>query len=573
MGQRTVMLGSTDTAGKVSPLREFLLFPFGVTETEYGAFTLTEQDAAAVMASYAVQTAQRDGWLDIDYQHRSRRPSGTVEDLLSAGKFRLALRDDGLWAVDVTYTDRARALVEAGELWSSSVVFGHDKDGHVRSISQLALTNIPAGYQAGMIAAAVSGFKNAPLMDGAWDAAAADGRVRAYLSANGSGDLDQVDMARYRGCYVFYDEAAPDNISAFKGLICDVENDALRIHKGAVQALAGAMQGARGGLDVDVSPEDITKGRALLARYYALWDGVPPWETEMADESKTMSRPLAAPSVVALAETMGYADRMEAVRDAAAAALRLSDDGPWCCLEYIDDTTAIIEVYGAPGPGPSNRYYRTTYEILADGTAKLGALEEVVHGDWIPKTQETAMSQTESKTTDTATVELAQRVERLTEVQTRLLSLTGETTPAQALIRVEAAMRDAAAKPALEKRLGDLEVREYTREREVLLSAARRDGKYTVDMEANADAAADMAGRLGEDRVTALSAFWKRAPVVVAPGGHSEPATPDATTTVALSQADREAIELAATQYPNLKREDLEREYLANKNRMLKPRF
>lgn len=452
-GQHTIMLSGTEAGGKtVTPLTEFLLFPIGVTETAYGPFELTAEDADAVMAAYARETAKRDGWLDIDYQHRSRNKSGTVEDLLSAGKFRLARREDGIWAVDVTYTPRAQAHLEAGELWSSSVVFDHDKDGHIRRISQLALTNIPASLEAGIIAASLLG-------------------------------------------------------------------------------------------------------------------------ADAQEPPVTTPRPLASPSVVALAETMGYADRMEAVRDAAAAALRLGDDGPWCCLEYIDDTTVIIEVYGAPGPGPSNRYYRTTYEIAADGTAKLGALEEVVHGDWIPKTQETAMSQTESKITDTATVELAQRVERLTEVQTRLLSLTGETTPAQALIRVEAAMRDAAAKPALEKRLGDLEAREYTREREVLLSAARRDGKYTADMEANADAAADMAGRLGEDRVTALSAFWRRAPVVVAPGGHSEPATPDATTTVALSQADREAIELAATQYPNLKREDLEREYLANKNRMLKPRF
>lgn len=455
MAESTIMLAESDGQGRLTPRTEFLLFPFGVTETAYGPFELTAEDADAVMAAYASETAKRDGWLDIDYQHRSRNKSGNIEDLLSAGKFRLALREDGIWAVDITYTDRARPLVEAGELWCSSVVFDSDKDGHIRRISQLALTNIPASLEAGIIAASLLG--------------------------------------------------------------------------------AGAQ-------------ESIV----------------------------TTQRPVASPSVIALAETMGYSDRMEAVRNAAAAALNLGDDGPWCCLEYIDDTTAIIEVYGATGPGPSNRYYRTTYEIAADGTAKLGTLEEVAQ-EWIPKTtQETAMSESQPESqppADTATVELSQRVEHLTEVQTRLLSLTGETTPGQALIKVEAALRDASAKPALEKRLGDLEKREYTREREVLLSAARRDGKWTVDMEANADTAAEMAGRLGEDRVTALSAFWKRAPVVVAPGGHSEPPTPDPTTTVALSQTDREAIDLAMAQYPSLKREDLERDYLANKTRMLTPRF
>lgn len=435
---------SSGEEGKLTPKREILLFPLGTTATARGDMHLTEEDLAAVMESYRRATARRDGWLDIDYAHNSRTPRAEVEAHLSAGRFRLEAREDGLWATDITYTSRALAHVEAGEFWSFSPVVGLDDDWHIREISQIALTNIPASTEAGVLAASQ----------------------------------------------------------------------------------------------------------------------VPPPNTESLPMKKY---PLAALGVLLLsAADMGYQARMEAVREAASSALNLGEDS-WAYVEEIYDDRAIVCAHGLTGPGGASKIYEIPYSIDGDGKAILGEMVEVIKvfrradgGETAPRmATETQMQEAAPSVAD--------------EAMTELLSLTKTKSPGQALIAAQAALRDAQAKPALEKRLGELETREFTREREVLLSQAKRVGKWTKTMEQSADDVAAMAQRLGENRVAALSAFWDRAPVVTPPSDHKEPPVPPregAGSTVMLSAADREAITTQLRHFPGLKREVLEQKLLDEKRRI-----
>lgn len=526
-----ISLSDSKGRGKYTPKSEILLFPYGTTVTEYGPLEMTEEDAAEVMAVYEASTKRRDGRLDIDYAHNSRTDNADPRAHYSAGSFRLALRSDGIYAVDIEYTEDALAEIESGKFRSFSPVVTHDKDGHIKAIRQFALTNIPASWEAGLLAASVNGFMTAPLVDGPWDRDAADQRVRELLSSDGSGDLDKVDLDRYRGCFAFYDGDAPENVSAFKGLVCDVSDGRLMIHRGAVEALAGVMQGARGG--IAISDEDMAAGRDLIAKYYALWDATPPWDREEQEDSMaemnsdgveivngegqvgTLSEGAQVsieglqvnvhPKFSLLAD--GFMKRASKLGEMVRGKMGLGEDG-YVYTEEIYDDYADVCVYGlTSADGERSKVYRVPYTMGEDDKLILG---EMVELEVVRRPKGSG-------------AEGAMLSQRQGEAHSRLLSLTGVETTSEALIAVEAALRDAKRAPALEKRLGDLEEREFSRERQVLLSSAKAAGKWTADMEAEADEKAAFAKRLNEDRVAALSAFWKRAPVVVSMASHTPP--------------------------------------------------
>src|SRR6185436_3109707 len=87
--------------------------------------------------------------LAIDYEHQSFERHNTRADGLrpAAGWVGgLQVREDGLWAVDVTWTARAKELLAAGEYrYFSPVIFWTDEDyGDVAALGPVALTNDPA---------------------------------------------------------------------------------------------------------------------------------------------------------------------------------------------------------------------------------------------------------------------------------------------------------------------------------------------------------------------------------------------------------------------------------------------
>lgn len=131
------------------PATAFRLIPFGVVRVERasagGDFEFTPRHAAS-----AKEWFDRLGRkLAIDYEHQSFDEFNARADGLrpAAGWIGgLEARDDGLWATDVTWTERAADLLRSGEYrYFSPVIYWTDEDySDVAALGPVALTNDPA---------------------------------------------------------------------------------------------------------------------------------------------------------------------------------------------------------------------------------------------------------------------------------------------------------------------------------------------------------------------------------------------------------------------------------------------
>jgi len=501
--------------GKLQPVTRFRLFSFGKNETTQGTITLTEDGAKAVMERHQKRTKARGGYIDMDWFHLSRKPDARLEDRLSAGRCKLELvpgEGGGIDVVDIQPTAKARAALESDEVRSYSPVVSVDAKGNLLSIEQLSLTNIPAMDDAGLLAAedvlddaiqlSVTPFQKFPLYEGStWDAKAADKRLREFLSSDGSDDLSKVDMTRYRRAFVFYDGEAPEATSRYKGQILDVQDlgngPELVIAKRAVQTLGAAIQGSRGG--INLSDADREKGKALLSRYYKIFDTVAPWDRQQPGEASPVQEEQMleqmTPRVLTLMLQAGWANETRNM---------LGEEIGYRFGEhaYVDDwspTKVRVCKYGE-NLGPAT-YYEMTYTI-EDGRVLFGEPVEVVMS-YVPKAQAADMMAMQ---------------DRLHTSHTRLLEVTGKNSTSEALVMLEALAAKAAKAEALEARTLALEEERFTVARANQIEAAKRSGKWTLALEQQGDRLADMAKRLSEDRVKALETHWEAAPVVIAQG-------------------------------------------------------
>lgn len=157
------------------PVGEFLLIPFGDVEVERPLsgkdFEFTPRHAESAVKWFDALGRK----LAIDYEHQSldrynARPDGLRPAAGWIGG--LEVRDDGLWATDVNWTDRAKELLAAGEYrYFSPVIFWSDEDySDVAGLGPVALTNDPA-------------------MHGVTPLAASKG-----LSANGSNQASEIQI-------------------------------------------------------------------------------------------------------------------------------------------------------------------------------------------------------------------------------------------------------------------------------------------------------------------------------------------------------------------------------------------
>lgn len=92
----------------------------------------------------------------IDYEHQTLNAEKNGQPAPAAGWFKqVQWRDgQGLFAVDVQWTDKAKAMIEAGEYKFISPVFSYATDGAVLELHMAALTNYPAIDGMEMLAAA-----------------------------------------------------------------------------------------------------------------------------------------------------------------------------------------------------------------------------------------------------------------------------------------------------------------------------------------------------------------------------------------------------------------------------------
>lgn len=153
-------LGIAACAISVTPSKEIQLFPAG----EFRATDGRPKDAphwfinAELAASVIADFAGRENRTVVDYEHQTLLASQNGQPAPASGWFgQLEWRADGLFAIDVEWTERASSMIESGEYKYISPVFTYDlKTGAVKSLINAALTNHPA--LDGMDAVAASQF-------------------------------------------------------------------------------------------------------------------------------------------------------------------------------------------------------------------------------------------------------------------------------------------------------------------------------------------------------------------------------------------------------------------------------
>lgn len=136
------------------------LFPAGEFRARDGRpkdcphWIMTSDIAARLVAAAA---SRQTPWV-IDYEHQTLLAAKNGLPAPAAGFFNeLEWREgDGLYAVNVSWTDNASAMIAADEYRYISPVFSYDKSGQVLELVNAALTNTPAldGMESVMLAAA-----------------------------------------------------------------------------------------------------------------------------------------------------------------------------------------------------------------------------------------------------------------------------------------------------------------------------------------------------------------------------------------------------------------------------------
>lgn len=115
------------------------LFRFGLNETTKGTFLFDVKSAESVMQADRDYGNERSA----DYEHQALYDP-PIEAPASAW-YRLELREDGLYAVDLQWTDRARRMIEAREYrYISPAFMFNPEDGRIMEFINFALTNLPA---------------------------------------------------------------------------------------------------------------------------------------------------------------------------------------------------------------------------------------------------------------------------------------------------------------------------------------------------------------------------------------------------------------------------------------------
>lgn len=131
-----------------SASREFRIIPAGLFKAKDGRpANLAGWKIDAMIAQRVIAASSTVDEIVIDYEHQTINAKENGQPAPAAGWFsRMVWRDGlGLFAVDVKWTDKARAMIAAGEYRHISPVFLYSPvSGEVMRITGLGLTNNPA---------------------------------------------------------------------------------------------------------------------------------------------------------------------------------------------------------------------------------------------------------------------------------------------------------------------------------------------------------------------------------------------------------------------------------------------
>lgn len=140
------VLGASVPLIGVEPPSEWLLLPRGELTARWvngdeATFVVDDAALESILAGYA----RRGRDLSVDYNHAQfdERPRSD-HDMRSAGSFELEARPDGLWMVNIRWTEDAAGYVKRREYRYLSPTFDVDAAGRVMDLHNVALTPNPA---------------------------------------------------------------------------------------------------------------------------------------------------------------------------------------------------------------------------------------------------------------------------------------------------------------------------------------------------------------------------------------------------------------------------------------------
>ena len=120
----------------------------------------------------------------------------------------------------------------------------------------------------------VTTFKDLPLAPherGARDSAAAARRVRAWA------DAEDHPTQKFRRAHLWYDAENAEEFGGYKLPFADVIDGKLKAVSRGIMSAAGAIDGARGG--VDIPKKEVPRVKSHLRKYYEKMGDTPPWDS------------------------------------------------------------------------------------------------------------------------------------------------------------------------------------------------------------------------------------------------------------------------------------------------------
>lgn len=123
------------------PPTSFRIWKWGDNDTLNGKVVLDRESAADLLKAYADHGVE----LAIDFEHQTLNAPTNGLPAPAAGWFRPEIRDDGLWATSVRWTDQASGYLKARQYrYFSPVALVDSKTRKPQRLMPMALTNWPA---------------------------------------------------------------------------------------------------------------------------------------------------------------------------------------------------------------------------------------------------------------------------------------------------------------------------------------------------------------------------------------------------------------------------------------------
>jgi HK97 family phage prohead protease len=218
------------------------------------------------------------------YQHNIKEPIGKITN---AYEDSIGLFVEGKMPKDDTLVaGRIMPQLKVGSIDSMSIGYNtldEEREGEKNLLKEVDLwevsfVTVPANTMARITELkSVVPFKDLALSDKelGWDSAKAIQRIREF-----TGSVD-VPSETYKNAFLWFDGENSENFGAYKLPIADiVDNKMVAVPRG-IFAVAGVLQGARGG--IDIPEDDILKIKANVEKYYSKMDLKAPWQKSIQD--------------------------------------------------------------------------------------------------------------------------------------------------------------------------------------------------------------------------------------------------------------------------------------------------